>query len=45
MKRIFLILAAIVLTSGMSGAQSYIANRTPLLESRYMELPLGEMHP
>jgi DUF1680 family protein len=43
MKRIFLISAAIVLTSGISGAQSYIANRAPLLESRYMELPLGDI--
>lgn len=43
MKRIFLLLGALALSFSMSNAQSYIANRAPLLESRYMELPIGDI--
>ena len=34
-----------MLTSAASFAQEYISNRAPLLESRYMELPLGAIKP
>ena len=34
-----------MLTSAASFAQDYISNRAPLLESRYMELPLGAIKP
>ena len=43
MKRILLILGAIVLTFNISSAQNYISNRAPLLESNYMELPIGDI--
>lgn len=45
MKRILILLGALMLTSAASFAQEYISNRAPLLESRYMELPLGAIKP
>lgn len=40
MKRIILLVSAIVLSLS-TNAQCYISNRAPLLESKYMELPIG----
>ena len=34
-----------MLTTFSSSAQDYISNRAPLLESRYLELPLGAIKP
>ena len=45
MKRILILLGVLMLTSASSFAQDYISNRAPLLESRYMELPLGAIKP
>lgn len=44
MRRLLTVLGVILALAPMS-AQSYIANRAPLLESRYMELPLGAIKP
>ena len=43
MKRILLIISSFALLMTSAAAQDYIANRAPLLESRYMELPLGDI--
>ena len=45
MKRIILVLGVLMLTTFSSSAQDYISNRAPLLESRYLELPLGAIKP
>lgn len=44
MRKLLTVLGVILALAPMS-AQSYIANRGPLLESRYMELPLGAIKP
>ena len=41
----FVIILAMVLLGAASFAQEYIPNRSPLTESRYMELPLGAIKP
>ena len=43
MRRIILLASAIMLASSILNAQSYISNRAPLLESKYMELPIGDI--
>ena len=41
-----LLFAAAVMLAGIAAsAQEYISNRSPLIESRYMELPLGAIKP
>lgn len=42
-KRMFLISSILVLLLNTVAAQEYVSNRPPLLESRYMELPLGDI--
>ena len=44
MKKLFFAVAVLFLGTSLF-AQEYIANRSPLLESRYMELPLGTIKP
>lgn len=44
MKKFAAILATVLLAT-VSFAQEYISNRSPLTESRYMELPLGSIKP
>lgn len=41
MKKISITIMAVLITSVSLCAQGYIANRAPLTESRYLELPLG----
>lgn len=37
------LICALLLLAGIASAQEYVANRAPLLESHYMELPLGDI--
>ena len=37
------LICALLLLAGIASAQEYVANRAPLLESNYMELPLGDI--
>ncbi|MBR4166624.1 MAG: glycoside hydrolase family 127 protein [Bacteroidales bacterium] len=45
MKRSLILTGMILLSLAQAAAQDYISNRAPLLESRYMELPLGAIKP
>ena len=45
MRHIFLSLVVFAAVVNTTFAQNYLPNRAPLLESRYMELPLGDIKP
>ena len=45
MKRSLILTGIILFSLVQAAAQDYISNRAPLLESRYMELPLGAIKP
>ena len=45
MKRSLLLTGILLLSLVQAEAQDYISNRAPLVESRYMELPLGAIKP
>ena len=45
MRRFFFIVSVFALSLVSATAQDYISNRAPLLESRYLELPLGAIKP
>ena len=45
MRRFFFIVSFFALSLASATAQDYISNRAPLLESRYLELPLGAIKP
>ena len=38
------LICALLLLAGIASAQEYVANRAPLLESHYMELPFDLSH-
>lgn len=45
MRRFVFIVSIFALSLASAAAQDYISNRAPLLESRYLELPLGAIKP